>query len=123
MSNGSKKIPVKFSGSTGISNINLDSQFKQSEPYFNIPTTHQLQKAYTARYNQRMAILKHLKRYGSISTLQARQAGIMSPASRIKELREAGHIIKTVQDFESMNGMATYYLIKLAEPQQNEVKP
>lgn len=123
MSNGNKKIPVKFAGSTGILKTNSDSQFKPSELHFNIPTTEQIQKSYKTRYNQRMAILKHLKRYGSISTLQARQAGIMSPASRIKELREAGHIIKTVQDFESMNGMATYYLIKLAEPKQNKVKP
>jgi len=46
--------------------------------------------------SQRVALLEHLKKHGSITTLQARQVlGVMSPAPRIKELREAGHSIIT----------------------------
>jgi len=84
---------------------------------YNTPTGEQLHKAFTTRKSQREAILNHLKRNGSISTLQARQAGIMSPAPRIKELREAGHIIKTVKDW-TLNGLATYHLVKLAKTNQ-----
>lgn len=46
--------------------------------------------------SQRVTLLEHLKKYGSITTLQARQVlGVMSPAPRMKELREAGYSIIT----------------------------
>lgn len=93
----------------------------QTKPInYNTPTHEQLKKALTTRTSQRVAILKHLKLYGSLSTLQAHQAGIMAPAVRIKELREAGHQIQTVKDW-NLNGMATYHLIKLARPKAKAV--
>lgn len=46
--------------------------------------------------SQRAAILSYLYEYGSLTTLQARdELGIMSPASRVKELRELGYKIIT----------------------------
>lgn len=46
--------------------------------------------------SQRVALLQYLKQYGSITTLQARQVlAVMSPAPRIKELRDAGYLIIT----------------------------
>jgi len=51
------------------------------------------------RANQRAAILAHLKQHRSISTLEARRwLSIMSPASRIFELRRRGHNILTERD-------------------------
>ena len=51
------------------------------------------------RANQRTTILAHLRRRGSISTLEARRwLSIMSPASRIFELRRRGHNILTERD-------------------------
>lgn len=48
--------------------------------------------------SQRVTLLEHLKKHGSITTLQARQVlGVMSPAPRIKELREAGYSIITIR--------------------------
>lgn len=50
-------------------------------------------------HNQRLKILDWLLEKGSISTAQAREnLDIMSPAARIKELREAGYQIVTVWD-------------------------
>lgn len=47
---------------------------------------------------QRDCILDHLRREGSITTLEARERyGIMSPACRVLELRRAGHQIDTVR--------------------------
>ncbi|MEX1201268.1 MAG: helix-turn-helix domain-containing protein [Methylophaga sp.] len=49
-----------------------------------------------SRAGQCLAILKYLYEHGSITTLQARdELGIMSPASRVLELREQGHCIIT----------------------------
>jgi len=49
-----------------------------------------------SREGQRLAILKHLYEHGAFTTLQARdELGIMSPASRVLELREQGHRIIT----------------------------
>ena len=45
--------------------------------------------------NQRAYILSYLEQNGSATTLDFRNAGIMAPAPRIKELREEGHIITT----------------------------
>lgn len=47
---------------------------------------------------QRACILQHLRQHGEISTIEARERyGIMSPASRVLELRRAGHQIDTVR--------------------------
>jgi len=49
-----------------------------------------------SRAGQRLAILKYLQEHGSLTTLQARdELGIMSPASRVLELREQGYNIIT----------------------------
>jgi uncharacterized protein (DUF2126 family) len=51
-----------------------------------------------SRAAQRVALLEHLKKHGSITTLQARQVlGVMSPAPRIKELRVDGYSIITIR--------------------------
>ena len=51
------------------------------------------------RQTQRVVLLRHLRRYGSISTLEARlRYFIMSPASRVFELRRRGHSIQTERD-------------------------
>jgi hypothetical protein len=51
------------------------------------------------RANQRAIILSHLRRHGSISTIEARlQHHIMSPAARVLELKRQGHIILTERD-------------------------
>lgn len=48
--------------------------------------------------HQRAIILQHLRQHGEISTIEARERyGIMSPASRVLELRRAGHRIDTVR--------------------------
>lgn len=43
----------------------------------------------------RVTILNHLQDNGSITTLEARAMGIMSPAPRVQELRESSHKIIT----------------------------
>lgn len=51
---------------------------------------------------QRARILRSLRKFNRLSTLQARERlGIMSPASRVKELREMGHIIRTDRQNEA----------------------
>lgn len=53
---------------------------------------------------QRGRLLQYLQLHGSITTLQARQIlAVMSPAPRIKELRELGYSITTnwVKDTDS----------------------
>ena len=51
------------------------------------------------RANQRAALLVHLRRHGSITTSEARRwYAIMSPASRVFELRRQGHAIATRRD-------------------------
>jgi len=42
---------------------------------------------------QRTFILAYVRVFGRITTLEARRHGIMSPASRILELRKLGHNI------------------------------
>lgn len=55
-----------------------------------------LNKVHSTASNDRKAILKHLDKYHSLTTLQAREElGVMSPAPRILELRRAGHRIIT----------------------------
>jgi len=53
----------------------------------------------TSTANQRAFILAHLEVNNSATTLDFRNAGIMAPAARIKELKEAGYnISKTLED-------------------------
>lgn len=48
-------------------------------------------------HNQRIKLLDYLLEHGSVTTSEAREKlDIMSPAARIKELRESGYIIHTV---------------------------
>lgn len=75
----------------------------------NPPSHEQLKKALSCRSNQKEIILNHLKTYGRISTIEAYQMFILSPAARILELREDGHNIVTQKDHDK-NGMATYIL-------------
>lgn len=62
------------------------------------------QRSSNSKAAQRGRLLQYLQQYGSITTLQARQIlAVMSPAPRIKELRESGYSIKTnwVKDTDS----------------------
>lgn len=72
-------------------------------------STAELKKATETRLKQSESILRYLKKHGSLSTLEAYQMRILSPASRILELRQQGHSIKTMRN-PKMNGMATYVL-------------
>lgn len=64
------------------------------------------------RAAQRAQLLAMLRR-GPVSTLEAREAFIMSPAARIFELREAGYqIITDIQE----NRVARYILTAEARP-------
>jgi len=47
----------------------------------------------TSAANQRAFILAYLAQNNSATTLDLRDAGIMAPAARIKELKEAGYEI------------------------------
>ena len=58
---------------------------------------------------QAAKILSHLNKHGSITPLEAlNRYGCMRLAPRIKELREAGHAIKT----DNSAGFATYTLLQ-----------
>ena len=60
--------------------------------------------------NQQQTILAHLRKHHSITTLEAREMGIMSPASRIMELKkEQGHRIETFRI--GKNRIAKYVLL------------
>lgn len=48
-----------------------------------------------AKLNQRERVLRHLRDYGSITQKEAWDYGIGHLASRIDELRKAGHPIQT----------------------------
>jgi hypothetical protein len=53
-------------------------------------------RQHQSRAMQRAALLQWLQAHERITTLQARnELGIMHPAARIQELREAGHNIAT----------------------------
>lgn len=49
--------------------------------------------SFTSTANQRAFILTYLERNNSATTLDFRNNGIMAPAARIKELKEAGYKI------------------------------
>ena len=74
----------------------------------------------TSTANQRAFILTYLEQNGSATTLDFRNAGIMAPAPRIKELREQGHIIttffETVTDHVGVkHGKVARYLLQGGE--------
>lgn len=127
MSNGNKKPPVNLRGSAGGSKVALDNKQKLSKsdnlttktPQQQPPTHEQVKKVMKNRINQTDWMLQRLKRVGHVSTLEAYQNYILSPSACISTLRKRGHHIRTVKDYEHMNGMATYHLIKQAK----KVKP
>ena len=131
MSNDNKKPPVNLRGSAGGFEDTLNNKQKLSKsdnsittaPQQQSPTHEQVKKIAKSRINQTDWMLQRLKRVGHVSTLEAYQNYILSPSACISKLRKRGHHIRTVKDYEHMNGMGTYVLIKLAEPQQNEVTP
>jgi|GEM_PF-1631716 len=90
--------------------------------HFSTRSNKQLNQAIRIWYTQKQLILKYLIKHKSLTTIQAHQSGILSPSARIKELRNDGHIIQTVP-VPGCNGMAEYYLIKLAKPKNKKVKP
>lgn len=53
----------------------------------------------TSTANQRAFILTYLEQ-NSATTLDFRNAGIMAPAARIKELREAGYKITKILEYQ-----------------------
>jgi hypothetical protein len=71
----------------------------------------------TSAATQCSQILAHLKRMPSINTLEFRYLGFISPAPRIKELKERGHNIKstretiTTDDGRTHSCIARYYLV------------
>ena len=68
------------------------------------------------RTAQRAKLLAMLRR-GPVSTLEARAVGIMSPASRIFELRQIGlEIITTTRE----DRIAVYHLIEPGEDESND---
>ena len=71
-------------------------------------------------------ILRHLKDYGSITSLEAvTEYGIMRLASRINDLRSQGIIIVSeVASGKNRYGETTHYSVyKLAEPTYNDYAP
>lgn len=66
---------------------------------------------------QRSRVLDFLRRYGSLSTLDARHLiDVMHPAARVMELRRIGHEIATVWSHEttpegSKHRVARYHLM------------
>lgn len=71
----------------------------------------------TSSANQRAFILAHLEKHYSATTIDFRNMGIMAPAPRIKELRDAGHKIgKILEDVIDHTGVkhgrvARYFLM------------
>jgi hypothetical protein len=127
MNNGNKKPPVNLRGSAGGSNYAKDKLKNKSKPVNSTttapqqqpPTHEQVKKIAKSRINQTDWILQRLKRVGHVNTVEAYQNYILSPSACISTLRKRGHHIRTVKDYERMNGMATYHLIKQAK----KVKP
>ncbi len=62
------------------------------------------------RETQRRRLITYLVEHGSISTIEARRAlDIMSPASRVMELRRQGHAI--VRRYDAQHGCGRYHLL------------
>lgn len=65
---------------------------------------------------QNERILEHLKKYGTITQLQAMNYGIMRLPSRIHELKRAGYnITAKMTDGKNRYGEATHYAIYTLE--------
>lgn len=65
-------------------------------------------------------ILDHLRKYGEVSTVGAREDhGVMSPAARIMELRRAGHEIaterRTIWDISGKPHTSAVYVLRRAK--------
>jgi len=123
MSNGNKKPPVNLRGSAGGSNDAKDNKRKLTKqvnstttaPQQQPPTHEQVKKVIKNRINQTDWMLQRLKCVGHVNTVEAYRNYILSPSACISTLRKRGHHIHTVKDYEHMNGMATYHLIKQAK--------
>jgi hypothetical protein len=51
---------------------------------------------------QRMTIMRHLQRFGTLNTLESREIlDVLHPAARVMELRRSGIRIDTVWTFEA----------------------
>lgn len=62
------------------------------------------------RQTQREKLLAYLRQHGSVTTADARRwLNIMSPASRIMELKRAGYSI--VRRYDEHQGCARYHLL------------
>lgn len=79
----------------------------------------------TSAATQRKQIITLLERHDSINTLEFRNIhGIISPAPRIKELRDKGYPINSIRetvttpDGRSHRGVARYYLAT-SQPAKN----
>ncbi len=76
--------------------------------------------------NQCDRILRHMREYGSISSIEAfSEYGILRLASRINDLKKRGHIISSTTG-TAMNryGEVTHFSVyKLIELKQNEREP
>ncbi len=57
---------------------------------------------------QREMLLNHLNIHGCVSTLEAREMGILSPNSVVYRLRARGYRIKTVKVIEDGHRIAKY---------------
>ena len=63
--------------------------------------------------SHKIKILKHLKRYGSITPMQALRLGSYRLGARIMELRQEGHEIKTIITNIGNEKRSKYILVKL----------
>lgn len=73
------------------------------------------------KIRQRDRLLAYLHENRSISTLEARELlGIMSPASRVMELRRLGWCI--VERFDKTQGCGRYYLLQAGDGDQQGVE-
>ncbi|PIE65386.1 MAG: hypothetical protein CSA26_03430 [Desulfobacterales bacterium] len=69
----------------------------------------------TAAETQRELFLDHLNTFGSISTLEAREMGILSPNSVVYRLRRKGHRIVSEKVIEAGHRVANYRFMTLEE--------
>ncbi len=75
-----------------------------------------------AAEGQRKALLSHLNTYGRITTMEAREMGILSPNGVIYRLRKRGHRIKTERVKVDGHRVASYRLMTPEEIAAEEEK-
>ncbi len=75
-----------------------------------------------AAEQQRETFLKHLEEFGSISTIEARELGILSPNSVVHRLRKGGYRIKTDKVVEDGHRVARYRFMTAEEIKEEEAK-